>query len=215
MGRDPLAPDNGVPKPHGMQSHGRRTNYWPGPGSRSGRRHQDHPESKTALMPRIRMPLSTPLRSWLPPDYPGGYPDYFSLNDPEVISALLIPTCLRVSSQPWRSWMPARTGLRTVPRAAVRARFPVNRLAASRSAAAGTRHRRTRSSSALLGREPASARSRTNGPSAERCAQCLLCALAPDGLLVHSGGVGSDPIPGVAAADALQARPGELSAAAW
>ena len=53
----------------------------------------------------------------------------------------------------------------------------------------------------------------STAPSAERCGQCLLCALAPDGLLVHSCGIGSDPVPGVAAAHALQAGSGELGAA--
>jgi hypothetical protein len=51
-------------------------------------------------------------------------------------------------------------------------------------------------------------------PSAERCAHCVVRAQAPGGLLVHSCGIRGNPIPGVAAADPLEAGPRELSTAA-
>ena len=57
-------------------------------------------------------------------------------------------------------------------------------------------------------------RSRLDSSSTKRRAHCVARAHPVDGSVVHSCGVRGDPVPGVAAADALETGSRELSAAA-
>jgi hypothetical protein len=100
-------------------------------------------------------------------------------------------------------------------------RRPVQKLSTHMTAAPGIEQRvaRMRSHEPGAAKYDGSVKSRValtspTTPSAERCAHCVVRAQAPGGLLVHSCGIRGNPIPGVAAADPLEAGPRELSTAA-